>query len=59
VEPAEAAGSTTGRALATLDRGMLSEQQQLTSDAKTAYSFFAHRLPASLARLVGWRPGEG
>jgi hypothetical protein len=58
VEPAEAVGSTAGRALATLDRGMQSEEQQLTSDAKAAYSFFAHRLPASLARLVGWRPGE-
>jgi hypothetical protein len=58
VEPAEAVGSTTGRALATLDRGMQSEEQQLTSDAKAAYSFFAYRLPASLARLVGWRPAE-
>jgi hypothetical protein len=55
VEPAETAGSTTGRALATLDRGMLWQQQQLADDAKTAFSFFTYRLPASLARLVGWR----
>jgi hypothetical protein len=54
VEPAEVAGSATGQALATLDRGMESEQQRLTSEVKTAYSFFAHRLPSSLARLVGW-----
>jgi hypothetical protein len=55
VEPAEAAGSTVGQVLATLDRGMESEQEKLAFDAKAAFSFFAHRLPASIAKLVGWR----
>jgi hypothetical protein len=55
IEPAVVAGSTAGRALAALDRGMESEQQQLTSDVRTAFSFFAYRLPASMARLVGWQ----
>ncbi|HEV3338803.1 MAG TPA: hypothetical protein VG125_00555 [Pirellulales bacterium] len=52
----EAAGSTAGRGLAALDRSMASEQQQLASDAKAAFSFFTYRLPTSMARLVGWRP---
>jgi len=56
VEPVEVAGSTAGRALATLGRGMDSEQRQLTSDMQTAFSFFTYRLPASVGKLVGWRP---
>jgi hypothetical protein len=56
VEPTEVAGMTAGRALANLDRGMQSEQQQLNSDIKAAVTFFAYRLPASMARLVGWQP---
>jgi hypothetical protein len=58
VEPAAVAGSTAGRALATLDRGMESERQQLTSDVRAAFSFFAYRLPESVARLVGWQAGQ-
>lgn len=54
MQPAQVVASTTGRALAMLDRGIDSEQKQLTSDARAAFSFFAHRLPASLAKLVGW-----
>lgn len=54
-EPAEAAGSTVGHVLATLDRGMEAEQQKLAFEAKAAFSFFAHRLPVGIARLVGWR----
>lgn len=56
VEPAKVAGSVTGRALATLDRGIETEQKQLTSDMRTALAFFAYRLPSSMAKLVGWRP---
>jgi hypothetical protein len=59
VQPAESAGSTAGRALATLDRGMLSEQQRLTAGAKSGLSFFAYRLPAGVARLVGWQQFMG
>lgn len=55
IEPAETAGSATGRALAMLDRGMTSQQQQLTSDSRAAVSFFVERLPASLAKLVRWK----
>lgn len=54
VEPVQVAGSTAGRALATLRRSMDSEQEQLTSDMKTALSFFAYRLPVSAGKLVGW-----
>lgn len=56
VEPAKAAGSSAGHALAILDRGVESEQQLLKSELQTAFSFFAYRLPTSVAKLVGWKP---
>lgn len=56
IKPAEAAGSSAGRALATLDRSMQSQQQQLASDAKATFAFFTRRLPTSVAKLVGWPP---
>jgi hypothetical protein len=59
VEPAEVAGSTAGRALATLDHCVEFEQKQLTSDIKTAFSFFAYRLPSSMAKLAGLEPPAG
>ncbi len=55
--PAEAAGATTERVLAALDAAMASQRQELTSGMRSAYVFFAHRLPASVAHLVGWQEG--
>jgi hypothetical protein len=41
------------RVISTLDDGLERQRQELTSSTRSAVSFFAIRLPASAARLVG------
>jgi hypothetical protein len=55
LEHTEAAGSIAGRAAATFDSGIQLHLRQVNSDLRTVFSFFARRLPASAAKLVGLR----
>jgi hypothetical protein len=59
LEPTEIAGSIAGRTAATLDSGIQLQLRQVSSDLRTAVSFFAHRLPASAAKLAGLRSQQG
>lgn len=55
-EPAKVAGSTASQAFTMLDRGLETEQKRLTSEVRSAFSFFTYRLPMSLAKLAGRNP---
>ena len=56
IQPVNVAGAKLGHALVTLEQGMETEQKRLTSELKSAASFFTYRLPASVGKLVKLPP---
>jgi hypothetical protein len=53
----EIADAATERVLTALDAAAAAQRRELADGVKSAYGFFAERLPASVAALVGWQEG--
>ena len=50
-------GEAPRRVQEAFDATLASQRQELTAGMKSAYGFFAHRLPTSVAILVGLQDG--